>query len=67
LFQILGLEQIKRDNRQDSLPISLNSVQIKKLCEYLNNKYDSTIYNIVGLVKGSNPSGQYKNPKAAQL
>lgn len=69
LFKELELKQEERKSSESHNLVKLNSKQLKKLNDFLNdrNKYDSTIKNIVALLKGNNPSGEAKNPQSAEL
>ncbi|MDR2624656.1 MAG: hypothetical protein LBC39_08885 [Methanobrevibacter sp.] len=64
----LGFIQRPRQNTKHHVLKALNDEQIKQINEYFNSpNYKSTLYNIVMLLKGSNPSGSLKKPKSSQL
>ena len=68
LFDAIGLVQKPRISTNDHDLIKLNNKQLEKTSNFFNsNQYKSTIYEIVSLFKGSNPSGANKNPNAAQI
>ncbi|TCG10266.1 MAG4270 family putative restriction endonuclease, partial [Mycoplasma marinum] len=69
LFEELGLKQIPRPNDKNNKIIELNKEQISIVNNFINNrsKYNSTIKNVVQLLKGNNPGGQAKNPGSAEL
>ncbi len=49
--------------------INIEGEDLKKINGFLNNRseYFSTIKNIVAFLKGSNPAGEAKKPKAAEM
>ncbi|QEH62013.1 hypothetical protein SCHIN_v1c08180 [Spiroplasma chinense] len=69
LFEELNLKQIPRKNQNHNEIRHLNSNEIEIVNEFLNNrnKYRSTIKNILTVLKGSNPSGEVKNPWSAEM
>jgi len=69
LFKVLQLpSQTPRNGKNDHNLITLNGQQLLKCSNFFNSSnYNSTIYNVVGTFKGSNPSGAYKNADSAQL
>ena len=69
LFNELGLKQIKRPLKSLNKIIKLNDSQVKTVNNFFNNrnKYNSTIKNIVGILKGNNPGGEAKKPSSAEL
>jgi len=69
LFKILQLpNQTPRHGKTDHNLITLTNEQLLKCNSFFNSTdYDSTIYNVVTVFKGSNPTGTYKNSNAAQL
>lgn len=68
LFDKLRVEQRPRNSVKNHKLITLNHDQIKIIQNYFNSsEYNSTIYEIISLFKGSNPSGTNKNPDAAQI
>ncbi len=69
LFNELDLKQIKRPLKNSNKIIKLDDFQVKITNEFFNNrnKYNSTIKNIVGILKGNNPGGEAKKPSSAEL
>lgn len=69
LFALLGIVQIPRRDRYHNEIIKLNNEQINILNKYLNNReqYNSTLKNIIGILKGNNPGGEAAKPKSAEM
>ena len=69
LFDKLGLKQIKRPPDKSNKLIELNDEQIEIVNDFLNNRetYNSTIKNIVGVLKGNSPVGEFSKAKAAEM
>ncbi|MGL4768837.1 MAG: MAG4270 family putative restriction endonuclease [Mycoplasmoidaceae bacterium] len=68
IFDLINFpEQQERLGKSEHNLRTLNEEQLKKLSKYFSKEYNSTIYNIVTMFKGSNPSGSYKNSDASQL
>ena len=67
LFDLLNLKQEVRPSRLSNKIQSLNDGQIKIANDYFNNTYNSTLKNIVGVLKGNNPGGEAKRPKSAEM
>ena len=69
LFCKLGLKQEIRPSEQDHKIIKLDEKQLTITNNFFNNrkKYDSTIKNIVGVLKGSNPNGEAEEPSRAEM
>ena len=67
LFKAIKLKQVKRPSRTHHALVSLNEDNLKQLNQYINKNYDSTIKNVVGLLKGSNPKGEAGDPTSAEI
>ena len=68
LFNLLEINEQKiRDNRNDHKFIKLSIEQIGIFNNYINNKYNSTLKNIIGIIKGSNPNGEIEKPENAEM
>lgn len=70
LFKRLGLHQEKRPSGTKATKIvELNKQQVEITNDFFNDRsiYDSTIKNIVGVIKGNNPGGEAKNPESAEM
>ena len=69
LFNELGLKQLQRPLKNSNKIIKLNDFQVKITNEFFNNrnKYNSTIKNILAILKGNNPGGEAKKPSSAEL
>lgn len=67
-FIEIGKQGIRKNKRESELH-ELSPMQLKLLSDFFNDneKYNSTIYNIITFLKGSNPSGAYKNARASQI
>lgn len=70
LFSYLGLpkQQIRNEQTEHNLR-KLDKKELEKFNEFINSKarYKTTIKNLVGVIKGSNPSGEIKKPEASQI
>ena len=69
LFMELGLNQIKRPERGSNKIVVLDSEQLGIVNNFINDrtKYNSTIKNVVQLLKGNNPGGEFSKYKSAEL
>ena len=69
LFNELCLKQLQRPLKNSNKIIKLDDFQVKIVNNFFNNrnKYNSTIKNIVGILKGNNPGGEAKKPSSAEL
>ena len=67
LFNLLDLKQEVRPSKSENKIVSLIEEEIRKVNDYFNNNYKSTLKNIVGILKGNNPGGEAKKPKSAEM
>ena len=69
LFNEINLKQLERPLKSSNRIIKLDDFQVKTVNNFFNNrnKYNSTIKNIVGILKGNNPGGEAKKPSSAEL
>lgn len=69
LFKILNLKQEVRPSKTQTKIVKMNPEQINIINDFFNdrNSYDSTLKNVVGVLKGNNPGGEAKNPNSAEM
>ena len=69
LFNKLGLKQVERPSKSSNKLYKLNIEQIEQVNNYFNNRkeYNSTIKNILPILKGNNPGGEAKNPASGEM
>ncbi|WP_117275444.1 MAG4270 family putative restriction endonuclease [Mycoplasmopsis edwardii] len=60
-------KQQSRPDKNSKLLHILTSNELKNLNSYLEKRYDGTINNIIGVLKGNNPAGSYENPNRSEL
>lgn len=71
VFEYVGLEKQEKRNgiRTNHKIRELSEEELLKFNESMNSiaKNKTTVKNFIGIIKGSNPSGEIKNPKSAQM
>lgn len=72
LLSLIGLKQRTRkviNGKKENDIIELSTSQIREVESYFNDrtKYMSTLKNIVGIIKGNNPTGEFAKPESAEM
>ena len=69
MFLELGLKQEERQGKSSNNVVTLNDSQIEIVNNFINDrtKYKSTIKNVVQLLKGNNPGGEFSKYKSAEM
>ncbi|MEA4333653.1 MAG4270 family putative restriction endonuclease [Mycoplasma sp. 1232] len=69
LFSLIGssLKQEPRENKNDKNILFLNNQELAALNYYVNFDYKGTFNNLIGVLKGNNPTGSYEKPNSSEV
>ncbi|WP_029905526.1 MAG4270 family putative restriction endonuclease [Mycoplasmopsis opalescens] len=59
--------QLSRPTLSSKKLHELNDIELDRINTYFYKYYKGTINNIIGVLKGNNPTGSYMNPKSSEL
>lgn len=67
MFKTIQKTQLKRKSRNSNNLYKLSFAEITWVNDWFNKNYDSSIKNIMSILKGNNTGGTFKNEKHAEM
>lgn len=67
LFDKLGLRQTNRPDKTENRLYELDQNELEIANKWFNEEYNSTLKNIISIIKGNNAGGSFKKPSAAEM